>query len=66
MSLVRPVKRVEVIIMRKVGILAEAQPVTEAARKAYEEFFNKELCNENLNAVKELFPSLARASPIKG
>lgn len=63
---VRPAKRVEVVLMRQFSLLGKTEPVTEAARQAYENFFNSELCESNMEAVKELFPSLVAASPVQG
>lgn len=66
LSQVRPAKRAEVVLMREVGIVAESKQVTEAARKSYYDFFNTELCDKNVDAVKELFPSLATVFPVVG
>lgn len=54
------------MVMKKVGILGDNEPATEAVCKVYNEFFNTELCEANIQAVKEFFPSLAKISPIQG
>lgn len=57
LNTVRPSKRGEVLMMRKMGILKEGELVTDEAKRAYEQIFNKPLSKKHLTAITELFPA---------
>ena len=55
-SSVRPSKRGEVVLMRKLGILADGDPVTNDAKTKLDKLFDKPLEKKQLDAIRDLFP----------
>ena len=56
-SAVRPSKRGEAVLMRKLGVLAAGEQPTDEARKKYFKLFDKPLDKKQLAATRDLFPA---------
>ncbi|KAG2590488.1 hypothetical protein PVAP13_5NG059740 [Panicum virgatum] len=56
-SAVRPSKRGEAVLMRKLGVLPDGHQVTDEARNKYCKLFDKPLSNKHLAAIRDLFPA---------
>lgn len=56
-STVRPSKRGEALMMRKLGVLPQTGLVTQEERKAYRELVEAPLSKNHIAAIRELFPA---------
>jgi len=56
-SSVRPSKRGEVVLMRKLDILADGDLVTNDAKTKLDKLFDKPVEKKQLDAIRDLFPA---------
>lgn len=57
MSNVRPSKKSEVLLMRKLGLIAPSALATTEAQQAYGTLFERPLPADHLTAIRELLPA---------
>jgi hypothetical protein len=50
-------KRGEVLLMKRMGILAPSAPIFSAAKRSYDSYFQSTLSEANVEALDELFPA---------
>ena len=50
-------KRGEVLLMKKMGILAPSAPISSAAKRSYDSYFQGTLSEANIMALDVLFPA---------
>jgi hypothetical protein len=50
-------KRGEVLLMKRMGILAPSVPISSAAKRSYNSYFEGTLSEANVEALDELFPA---------
>ena len=50
-------KRGEVLLMKKMGILAPSAPISSAAKRSYDSYFQGTLSEANVEALDALFPA---------
>lgn len=56
-STVRPSKRGEVLLIRKLGIAPADTPISKENQEAYEQLFRRPLSADHLAAIRDLFPA---------
>lgn len=54
---VRPSKKGEVLLMRKLGVLPPHAPAIKELQNAYEQLFDQPLSTDHLAAIRDLFPA---------
>ena len=47
----------EVLLMKRMGILAPSTPISSAAKRSYDSYFQGTLSEANIEALDELFPA---------
>ena len=50
-------KRGEVLLMNKMGILAPSTPISSAAKRSYDSYFQDTLSEANVETLDALFPA---------
>jgi hypothetical protein len=55
MDHIPPSKRGKVLLMKKMGILAPSTPISSAAKRSYDLYFQGTLSEANVEALDELF-----------
>lgn len=54
---VRPSKKGEVLLMRKLGFASADMPITREAQDMYAQLFDRPLSTEHLASIRDLFPT---------